>query len=69
MSTRLHWEKNGFENIFFLEISPVQPLVSSCHTFTQQAVDIIGAQGVFFRQNDGEHVQALFDKGASMFAD
>ena len=27
ISTRLHWEKNGFENIFFLEISPVQPLL------------------------------------------
>jgi hypothetical protein len=33
------------------------------------AVEIIGTQGVFFRQNNGDHVRALFDEETSMFAD
>ena len=33
------------------------------------AVEIVGAQEVFFRRSDGNHVQALFDEEASMSAD
>ena len=33
------------------------------------AVEIVGAQEVFFRRSDGNHVRALFDEEASMSAD
>jgi hypothetical protein len=37
--------------------------------FVAIATETISAQGIFIRRNDGNHVQALFDKEASMSAD